>query len=200
MSAARTASPTVRDCLRLNEDMAASTHRIIILLRGINVGGHHKLPMAQLRDLCESVGCTDVATYVQSGNVVATSKPPAKKLSADLEAALQEAVGFTPCVVIRKRSDLLRVIENNPYPHTEEQFLHVGFLSATPSKSALAELGEVDCSPESYTIAGAEIYLNYINGAGRSLKLGKVPFERKLGLGMTARNMRTVKKLADLSA
>jgi uncharacterized protein (DUF1697 family) len=180
--------------------MAAKTKQHVILLRGINVGGRASVPMAKLRELCEQVGLEDVATYVQSGNVVARSALSPAKLASDLEKALDAEFGFAPTVVVRTHADLVRVIDGNPYPETEEKFLHVGFMTKAPTKKALSDLGEIDCSPEGYTIAGAEIYLNYVNGAGRSPKLGRIAFERKLGVGLTARNLRTVKKLAEMSA
>lgn len=177
-----------------------STHRHVLLIRGINVGGNRKLPMATLREACASIGCEDVQTYVQSGNVVASSDRPPEQLAAELEAAIEAAVGFAPRVVARGHADLVRVIEANPYPDTEEKFLHVGFMAPVPTQSAIDELGDIDCAPEGYTIAGGEIYLNYVGGAGRSPKLGRIPFERKLGVAITARNLRTVTKLAELSA
>lgn len=171
----------------------------ILLLRGINVGGRGKLPMAQLREICTEIGCTDVSTYVQSGNVVATSSLAKSKLGPTLEDAIEAEVGFRPAVVVRQRGDLVKVLDANPYPETEPRFMHVGFLSAAPTKNSLAALGDIDCSPESYTIAGSEIYLNYVNGAGQSKKLARVPFERKLGVAMTARNLRTVTQLISLA-
>jgi uncharacterized protein (DUF1697 family) len=186
--------------VRLDRGMVAKTKRQVILLRGINVGGHKSVPMARLRQLCEEIGCEDVATYVQSGNVVARSRLSASRLASGLEKALDAEFGFTPTVVIREHADLVRVVDNNPYPDTEEKFLHVGFMTKAPTKKALSELGDIDCSPEGYKIAGTEIYLNYVQGAGRSQKLGRIDFERKLGVGITARNLRTVKKLAKLSA
>jgi uncharacterized protein (DUF1697 family) len=180
--------------------MAAAPKRLVVLLRGINVGGHARLPMAVLREICDSVGCTSVETYVQSGNVALESPLTAAKLSSTLEDAIEKRAGFRPAVVIRRHADLVRVLKNNPYPDTEERFLHVGFLSAKPTKAALASLDGLDLEPEGFTVRGLEVYLNYVQGAGRSKKLGKVPFEKRLGVAMTARNMRTVAKLADMSA
>jgi uncharacterized protein (DUF1697 family) len=181
----------------LNEGMAG---QYIALLRGINVGGRAKLPMARLREICEAVGCTDVSTYVQSGNVVLRSTMGAAKLASTLEDAIEAAVGFQPRVIIRKRGDLVKVVDANPYPDTEPRYLHVGFLSARPTAKAVADLADIDCSPEGFTITGKEIYLNYVNGAGQSKKLGRVPFEKKLGVSMTARNLRTITKLISLSS
>jgi uncharacterized protein (DUF1697 family) len=180
--------------------MASAPKPYVVLLRGINVGGRAKLSMAALRDICAAVGCTSVETYVQSGNVVLESALSAAKLPDALEDAIDQQMGFRPRVVVRRHADFVRVLENNPYPDTEDRYLHVGFLSDKPAKSALATIDGLDLEPEGCTVAGKEIYLNYVEGAGRSKKLGKVPFEKRLGVAMTARNMRTVAKLAELSA
>jgi uncharacterized protein (DUF1697 family) len=180
--------------------MAKRAQRYVVLLRGVNVGGRGKLAMAQLREICTSLGCTDVSTYIQSGNVVLDSAMSAEGLAAALGPAIEEAVGFAPQVVIRTPAELATVLAGNPYPETEERFLHIGFMTKTPDKKKIAELGEVDVSPEGYRIVGREVYLNYVEGAGRSKKLGKVPFERRLGVAITARNLRTVQKLVELAS
>jgi uncharacterized protein (DUF1697 family) len=180
--------------------MASASTPHVVLLRGINVGGRAKLPMAALREICESIGCTSVETYVQSGNAVVETSLPAARLPDTLEDAIEKQMGFRPRVVVRRHADLVRVLKNNPYPDTEDRFLHVGFLSDKPTKQALAGIDGLDLEPEGFTVAGKEIYLNYVEGAGRSKKLGKVPFEKRLGVAMTARNLRTVAKLAEMSA
>jgi uncharacterized protein (DUF1697 family) len=182
--------------------MAKRARRYVVLLRGVNVGGRGKLAMAQLRETCTSLGCTDVSTYIQSGNVVLDSARSADELAAALGPAIEEAVGFAPQVVIRTPAELAAVLAGNPYPDTDtdERFLHIGFMTKTPDTSAVAELGEVDVSPEGYRIVGREVYLNYVEGAGRSKKLARVPFERRLGVGITARNLRTVQKLVELAS
>jgi uncharacterized protein (DUF1697 family) len=184
----------------MNAMSSRKATRQIVLLRGINVGGHAKLPMAQLRDICASLGCTSVSTYIQSGNVVLDSELTADELADRLQAAVGEAVGFTPRVVVRGAGDLTAALAANPYPDTPEQFMHIGFMDKEPAKDAVEELAKVDCSPEGFTVVGREIYLNYVEGAGRSKKLGKIAFERKLGVAITARNLRTVQKLVDLAA
>jgi uncharacterized protein (DUF1697 family) len=179
--------------------MAKGIQRYVVLLRGVNVGGRGKLAMAQLREICTSLGCENVSTYIQSGNVILDSELTPERLVAALEPALQEAVGFTPRVVVRTAAELTKVLAANPYPDTEDRYLHIGFMTAKPTAEALAELGDIDVSPEGYRIEDREVYLNYVDGAGRSKKLGKVPFERKLGVGITARNLRTVQKLVALA-
>jgi uncharacterized protein (DUF1697 family) len=180
--------------------MARSAERFVVLLRGINVGGRGKLSMPDLRPACTSIGCTNVSTYIQSGNVVLDSELSADQLTAALEPAINEVAGFTPRVVVRSPGELAEALAGNPYPDTDERFVHIGFLSAAPTGQALADLGDVDVSPEGYRIVGRELYLNYVEGAGRSKRLAKIPFERKLGVALTARNLRTVRKLVELSS
>ncbi|MEJ7744741.1 MAG: DUF1697 domain-containing protein [Nocardioidaceae bacterium] len=171
---------------------------LVVLLRGINVGGRHKLPMALLRQTCEALGCTEVATYIQSGNVVLRSSTPPDRLATELENALEKAVGFTPRVVTRSAEELARVLGANPYPEADPAKLLIGFLTGRPSMAAVKALEEVDVSPEAFTVLGSEIYLHYIDGVGTSKKLAKLPAQR-LGVDVTARNLRTVNKLLEMS-
>ena len=175
-----------------------ASRQYICLLRGINVGGHGKLPMAQLRELCEELGCTDVSTYVQSGNVILRSSLRAAKLAP--ARGRDQGSGRVPAAGRGSDScELVKALDANPYPDTEPKFMHIGFLSAKPTAKAVASLGDIDCSPEAYTLAGKEIYLNYVNGAGQSKKLARVPFEKKLGVSITARNLNTIAQLITLS-
>ena len=104
----------------------------VALLRGINVGGKTKVAMAALRDTCAAVGCENVLTYIQSGNVVLTSKLGADKLRAALEAAIAADFGFSPAVMIRTATEMAAVIERHPYPDADEGHVHVGFLHTAP--------------------------------------------------------------------
>ena len=181
--------------------MGASTPiRRVVLLKGVNVGGRHKLPMAELREMCTALGCLNVSTYIQSGNVVLDSELDADELGRQLEAAFSDRVGFTPRIVTRQANDLVRVLANNPFPDANDRFLHIGFMSGKPTASAVAALADVDCAPEGFEIVGEDIYLHYADGVSQSKRLAKVPFERKLGVEITARNLRTVRKLVELSA
>jgi uncharacterized protein (DUF1697 family) len=172
----------------------------VALLRAINVGGKGKLPMAQLREICADLGCTEVQTYVQSGNVVLRSSMAAGKLGPAIEQAIESAAGFRPAVMIRKPADLVKVLDANPYPDTEPRFLHVGFMAEKPTAKAVRELEEIDCSPEGFTVAGKEIYLDYVNGIGKSKKLARLPLEKKLGVSLTARNLNTISALVSLTS
>jgi uncharacterized protein (DUF1697 family) len=172
--------------------------RYIALLRGINVGGHNKVPMAALRETCESIGCTEVATYIQSGNVVLTSSLGAKKLRTSLESAIAEQIGVAPVVVIRTDRQLTAVIANNPFPDADPDHLHVAFLSETPDATQVASLAELDYPPEEVAVRGDEAYFRLPNGLGRA----KIPelFGRRIKTPATVRNWRTVNKLLQMTA
>ena len=171
----------------------------VALLRGINVGGKAKVPMAALRDVCRSAGCEDVATYIQSGNVVLTSKLSAEKLRTALEAAIAAEFGFTPAVMIRTAKEMAAVVDRNPYPGTDEKALHVGFLHAPPDATTKKCLAAIDCAPEEVTAVGRDLYLHLPGGVGRAAL--PVKLERCLRpRPVTVRNWRTVTKLVELSS
>ena len=86
----------------------------VVLLRGINVGGKAKVPMAALRDVCTAAGCEDVVTYIQSGNVVLTSKLRPDRLGAALEAAIAADFGFNPAVMLRTGGEMAAVVAAAP--------------------------------------------------------------------------------------
>ncbi|HSZ44148.1 MAG TPA: DUF1697 domain-containing protein, partial [Streptosporangiaceae bacterium] len=114
-----------------------ATH--VALLRGINVGGKNKVPMAELRDVVTSLGHTGVTTYIQSGNVLFTaSEDDTAKLAAALEAAIAEAFGVRSPVVVLSREDLVRVLDTNPHPEEPNpKLVHVVFLNAEPPPDVL---------------------------------------------------------------
>ncbi len=163
----------------------------VALLRAINVGGTGKLAMADLRALCEEIGFGDVKTYIQSGNVLFRSDLPALDAAAKLEAALREKLGKAPGVMIRDAGQLHSIAQNSPFPDAKGNLLHVVFLANAAPANALDALVAPD--GEEVHVAGHEIYIHFPNGAGQSkLKLPAL----KTG---TARNLNTVRKLADLA-
>jgi len=171
----------------------------VALLRGINVGGKAKIPMAALRDTCVAVGCDDVVTYIQSGNVVLKSALTADKLRAALEEAIAKEFGFNPAVMIRTAKELAAVVDRSPYAGADEKTVHVGFLHAAPNAATKKCLAAIDCAPEELTVAGRDVYLHLPNGMGRAAL--PVQMERCLRpTPVTVRNWRTVTKLVELSA
>jgi uncharacterized protein (DUF1697 family) len=170
----------------------------VVLLRGINVGGKAKVPMAALRDVCLAAGCEDVVTYIQSGNIVLASKLKADKLQATLEAAIADEFGFSPAVMIRTAKEMAAVVAKNPYPDADEKTIHVGFLHAPPSAAAKQCLAGLDCGPEELTVVGRDVYLHLPKGVGRADLPTKI--DRCLRPAqITLRNWRTVTKLVELA-
>jgi uncharacterized protein (DUF1697 family) len=172
--------------------------RYVALLRGINVGGKNLIKMADLKACLEDHGLEDVATYIQSGNVVLTSPLDAKKLRGALETAIAEQLGVSPVVVIRTRRQLADVIAGNPFADADTDHLHVAFLSEQPDASQVAGLAELDHPPEDIAVRGTEAYFLLPNGLGRA----KIPelFGRRVKTPATVRNWRTVNKLLQMSA
>ncbi len=175
--------------------------RYVALLRGINVGGNKKVPMARLREVMEGLGYTGVATLLQSGNAVFTSKEknPAKVIQ-QLEAAIADAFGFEVAVILRTRDELAAVIAANPLSGAEEapsQFL-VMFLSDVPDAKRLARIDPAEYLPDEFRAVGRELYARFPNGMGRS-KLATVLGGTRLGVTPTGRNWSTVTKLLELA-
>ena len=164
---------------------------MVALLRGVNVGGHGKLPMADLRAMAEELGYGDVATYIQSGNLVLSTSASAAAVARDLAAAIAAETSVAPAVVVRTRSQLAKVVRDNPFLGRGEDagFQHVLFTEG-PAKAAVAGLDLPSYAPEEATAVGHELYLVLPNGVGRS-KLA-VDVGRQKGVVGTMRNWRTV--------
>lgn len=173
----------------------------VALLRGINVGGRSKVAMADLREVVSSLGHTDVATYIQSGNVVFTAAD-APSLAADLERAIRDSLGVSPSVVVLTRDELAQVVRDNPYPdEPDPRAVHAVFLTAPPTPAtadalanALRRVAGPD-SRDSARLIGRTIYLHTPDGFGRSKLAGSIVQSRKPALTGTARNWATVTKL-----
>jgi uncharacterized protein (DUF1697 family) len=174
----------------------------IALLRGINVGGHKIIKMDQLRKAFEGLGFEDVATYVQSGNVVFKSP---KNNSADLSKKIEEMLlrGFNMSVpvIVRTAEEVDDVLRNNPFLKErgiDVSRLHVTFLSLTPQKAAIKGPDRIAAGTDRFHCRGQEIYLYCPNGFGGT-KLSINAFERVLSAGATTRNWNTVNKLYEMA-
>jgi uncharacterized protein (DUF1697 family) len=172
---------------------------LISLLRGINVGGHHKIKMDALRAVYESVGHTEVRTLLQSGNVVFRSAVAASPaLARRMEQALEAHAGFHSDVILRTVAEMRRVVEESPFADMaglDPAKLAVFFLSAEPAAEAREKLRAIKMDPEQMREARRELYIYFPNGQGQS-KLPFAQLERALKVPYTARNWNTVTKLA----
>jgi uncharacterized protein (DUF1697 family) len=171
------------------------------LLRGINVGGRTRVSMADLRELFDELGATDVQTYVQSGNVVfASSERSAAKLEHAVEKQIKKALGLDVRVLVRTAAQLAKVAKANPFlkAKKDEAALHVTFLKEKPAAAKVKAIDPEVGGADEFRVASREIYLHFPNGYGRT-KLNNTFFEKKLAVPATTRNWRTVTKLVDLA-
>ena len=173
----------------------------VALLRGINVGGNRMIKMADLREVFVAADADDVATYIQSGNVVFTHAARSEPtLAAELEKRIAKAAGFPVPVVLRTAGQLARVIEDSPFPDADADHLHVAFLAARPPANA-PTIDARAFAPERCAAVGRELYLYLPDGMGRSKLAAAVLAKPKaIGAGGTARNWRTVLKLNELAS
>src|SRR5262249_34464560 len=137
----------------------------VALLRAVNVGGR-KVSMAELRGLAESLGYSEVRTYIQSGNLLFSSAR--KPAASALEEALATRFGIEVDVVLRSGAELDRVLARNPFPKADPSRLHVGFMAAAPAASAVSSLDTERFLPDEFAVAGAELYLHLPGGMART--------------------------------
>lgn len=163
----------------------------IVLLRAVNVGGTGKLPMADLRAMCESAGFKDVRTYIASGNVVLRSASSAAQVKTTLEASLMRYAGKPVGVLVRTAVEMAAILSANPFPRAAPNRLVVVFLDQAPAADTLATLSHVN--GEEVALGARELYVHYGDGMADS-KL-KIP-AAKTGTG---RNLNTVAKLAKMA-
>jgi len=171
-----------------------SRHNLIALLRGINVGGRNKIPMAELREVCKGLGWEDVQTYIQSGNIIfaAGGKPPA--LESDLERAILDRFELEIPVIVRSAAAWAGTIAANPFPGASEReprFVHLLLSKDPPAPDAAKRLQERAQGGERVALAGGALWIDYASGVGRS-KLTPALLDRLTGSTVTGRNWRTV--------
>lgn len=177
----------------------------IALLRGINVGGHGKVPMADLRRVLGERGCADVVTHIQSGNVALTSPAGDDEVAATIAAALVEEFGIERPVVVFGRADYLTAVAANPFPQvTDPKQLHVLFRAGPPpddhERIAAALAAERAKGGRGDAVArGRTVWLHLPDGLGRSELATRISARTTApDQGGTMRNLATVRKLADL--
>ncbi len=169
----------------------------IALFRGINVGGNNLLPMAKLQADLESLNLKGVRTYIQSGNAVFESTAKvASSLAKRIAVRIKEQHGFEPCVVLLRKQELLDSIQLNPFPTAvaTPKTLHFFFLEKPAVAPKIEALELAKLPSESFELTDRVFYLYTPDGIGRSKLAAKV--EKFLGVTTTARNYRTVDKLA----
>jgi uncharacterized protein (DUF1697 family) len=175
---------------------------VICMLRGVNVGGHNRVKMDDLKKLCISLKLRDPQTYVQSGNIVfSTDERELDTLREKFESAIQKKFGFRPVVILRSSKDLRKVIAGNPFAKRKD--IHPGKLLVTfftddPGEAARKQVRAIKCDPEEIFIEGREAYIYFPNGAGSS-KLNWAIIPKTLKVQGTARNWNSVTKILEIA-
>src|SRR5579884_2449669 len=173
----------------------------ILLLRGINLGPHKRISMPDLRAALGEAGFADVRTYVQSGNVVLTSKASPAKVGAEAERVIAERFGFDVDVIVRTAEELAQVVQRNPLAEVavDPKRYQVSFLEAEPDPDVLERISAVKAEPERLVAIGRELYAWHPDGIGRS-KLWNKLAGTGLGVRATARNWTTVTTLLEMAS
>ena len=169
----------------------------IALLRAI--GGNYTLPMKGLVELLERMGLSDVRTYIQTGNAVFRSEELGpSELPEGISAEIEKRYGFAPRVIVLTPQELKEAVASNPYPEAEAEprTLHLTFLASTPEDPDLAALERLRKDSERFALEGRTFYFHAPDGVGKSKLFARI--ERLLGIPGTARNWRTVSRLAEM--
>jgi uncharacterized protein (DUF1697 family) len=170
---------------------------MVALLRGVNVGGNKKVPMAELRALAAKLGWRDVATYVQSGNLVGSTELAAPAAAAQLSRAIAKLFGFEVPVVARVGSAFVRDLAACPFADDEPARVHVGYANVAP-KSSLPKLVAAYCTMgERVAVRGGVLWIDFVGGVARS-KLTSAVLDRAVGGTVTLRNLNSARAIAAL--
>lgn len=165
----------------------------ILLLRGINVGGRNRLPMADLRHIALAAGATAVRSYLQSGNLIVSGDVEMDTISR----AILKVHGFQPLILERNLSDWRQIVHDNPFPQMHDhRALHL-YVLASPGAVRNADLERFAGPGEDVLVTPSHVYLkspSLLSGSQIARRI-----ERAAGVGMTARNWRTVTALLDLA-
>ena len=144
--------------------------RYAALLRGVNVGGNNLLPMKELVTMFGAESCTDVVSYIQSGNVVFTaSAAVAKTIAERVGARITKRFGLGVPIVVRSAAALAELVEENPFLAAGEPAdrMYVAFLAKAPTPAQVASLDPKRSPPDAFAVRGADLYLHLPNGSGK---------------------------------
>jgi len=172
----------------------------VALLRGINVSGHKKVPMAELREMLSKVGFVNVQTYIQSGNVIFQSiEEDTQKLTDIIQKEIKDYFGFDVPVLIKTNEELLSIFNDCPFSGAKKENSYFTLLYWTPDKVLIEDLDALKYPNEEIIISNRCIYFYSSAGYGNT-KYNNNFFERKLKVTATARNYKTMLKLLSLSS
>ena len=168
----------------------------VAFLRGINLGPTNKISMPELRTMAEGLGYTEVATYINSGNLIFDSTKKPATLEREIAAAIKDSFGLRIDVAVRTPAQLKKILADNPYPDGKPSQVTVAFLTKAAPPSAQEKVAAMATEAEPFTFAGQDVYVHYSNGIGTSKLAEK--FSSVIGVSSTVRNLNTVTKIIAL--
>jgi uncharacterized protein (DUF1697 family) len=176
----------------------------ICLLRGVNMAGHNKIKMTDLKEMFRKLGFPDAETFIQTGNIIFTADSiySSVELTLKIESEIRKGFGLEIAALLRSKGDLERILSSNPFVTLNEfnpARSAVIFLYKELFKKDLEKLAEVDYPPDKFKVIGKEIFIYCPNGFGRT-KLYTNFFENKTGVKGTARNWNTINTLFGLAS
>ncbi|MBS1675708.1 MAG: DUF1697 domain-containing protein [Actinobacteria bacterium] len=179
-----------------------SAGRCALLLRAVNVGGTGKVPMAELRALLTArLDLGEVSTYIASGNVICDAPADRESACTAVRALIQDAFGVDTPVILRTHEELERALAENPFPDAaSDRMLHAMFLEGEPQPGAIETLTPRLRAGERIALRGADLWIDFGSDGVHASKLTRPVLDKALGVAGTARNLRTVQKLIELTA
>jgi uncharacterized protein (DUF1697 family) len=170
----------------------------VALLRAVNLGTRNKVPMAELRALLERDGFGAVRSHIASGNLLFTAAAKRTEVAARVEALILDAFSVRTVAVVRSFAELSKVAASHPFGE-DVSHTFVTFLAAKPPAAAVRALGQLDTGDDEIAVSGKHVFLRYPNGV-QGARLSGAALEKALGVAGTARNWRTVTRLAAMTA
>lgn len=173
--------------------------RSVLLLRAVNVGGRARVPMAELRALlAPELG--EVSTYIASGNILCEHPSEPDAARTRVRELIAAEFGVDTPVILRTHTALVQAAAEHPFPDASEKMLHAMFLEAPAAPGAVEALQQRLTPGERMALIGDDLWIDYGEGGVQNTRLTKAVLDRALGVAGTARNLRTVRKLVELSA
>lgn len=175
--------------------------RSALLLRAVNVSGRNRVPMADLRSALTDTGVLeDVSTYIASGNILCRHPSDPEAARARVRALIHDEFGVDTPVILRTHDELASALASQPFADPVEKLVHAMFLEGRPQRGAVEALRQHLVPGEEIALVGRDLWISYGETGVHATKLTKAALDRALGVAGTARNLRTVRKLAELTA
>jgi uncharacterized protein (DUF1697 family) len=175
-------------------------HIYIAFLRGINVGGHNKIKMADLKNKLSKLKYQDLATYIQSGNILFKSdKGDIGEIEDEIKNLIYQEFGFDVPVLVKTSDEVQSILDANPFANTEHQKnLYFALLKGLPLQTHIQQFKQLEYENEEFIVKRQCVYLNCHLGAGKA-KLTNSVIEKKLKVEATTRNLNTIKKMVAMA-